>query len=343
MSYGDETYFIFHDTIFRHGVNLMISAYKDYVDHRSVSATTQMHQRVAFALPNNRLSDKPEVFLVDSTTYFIQLLATVAVWFGKYAELATHVRALKDIIRLRGGNRFLLKRPNIGFYIQCLDLVSTMGNGTTLNIGDDTDTSYSAEKKNGEYINSIKPTILSTPCLPASVGGLIDSRLSTICIDMQKLVNQANTYWNQYQLPDCSAYQSLHGHIQTQLLMLGRLSKDGISECFRLGLLTFLTVTVFRVPSKEATSVSRTRQFPYLSTALAQVCRGTDSWPPRSSQLIFWLLTIGAMAIFDLDNEDWFMYMWTEEAISLPGARLSWDHARGHLKSVLWMDSVHDK
>jgi hypothetical protein len=52
---------------------------------------------------------------------------------------------------------------------------------------------------------------------------------------------------------------------------------------------------------------------------------------------MFWLLTIGAMSVFDVDNEDWLVEKWKEAAQVLPGVLLSWETATEHLESVIWM------
>jgi hypothetical protein len=105
------------DTPFRHAVLLSVSAYKEHMQQKPLSATTYMHHRATVALLNARLSDTPENFLIDSTFYIINTLAHVAIWLARHDEVAAHVLALKHMAHRRGGKAFLNQRPFLKYQI----------------------------------------------------------------------------------------------------------------------------------------------------------------------------------------------------------------------------------
>jgi hypothetical protein len=109
---------LIQDAGFRQSMSLTVSAYKDFMLKRTTSAETSMHYRATLNLLNARLSEGPSAFLVDSTLYMINTLATLAIWQAQHAEIATHLNAVKNLIRLRGGKEYLLDRPSLKYYLE---------------------------------------------------------------------------------------------------------------------------------------------------------------------------------------------------------------------------------
>jgi hypothetical protein len=191
-----------------------------------------------------------------------------------------------------------------------------------------------------EYHSSWSPS--SSNSLPESINGLVDPKLGSIFGDLQQVASRINSHWSQNELLQSSAFQPFQDSIQSRLLTLKDSLGDTTSECLRLGLLAFLVVTTFRVPDNRSIRANKARPYPYLTNGLREACFTIEPSTPRLSSLVFWLLTVGAMSVFDLEDEDWLVLKWTEVSKSLPGVRLGWEDARIHLESLLWVRRVHD-
>lgn len=59
--------------------------------------------------------------------------------------------------------------------------------------------------------------------------------------------------------------------------------------------------------------------------------------------MLFWALTIGAMAVFDISKEDWLVEKWAYLSNKLHPNVFLWEHAREDLDSILWIRCVHDE
>ncbi|KAH8881752.1 hypothetical protein GQ53DRAFT_812424 [Thozetella sp. PMI_491] len=328
------------DAAFRHAVIVTVTAHKERMQQQPFSPDTYRHHSTAVALLNTRVSDEPENLLIDTTIYAIINLAHLAVWLARYDEIAGHVVALKHIIRRRGGQKFLLQRPFMKYQLRCLELVSTMGNGAvsdTYGFGD-VPRICKVDAQNDR--DSSPPRPPSQNFFPESIVGLVDPKLVSIFTDLQETVHRLNRHWSQYELLQSSAYQPLHGSLMTRLLDLKGLFEDIPSECLRLGLLAFLTITTIRIPN-ITDRPDKSIIYPYLADSFRAMCRSVESSTPRLDVVVFWLLTVGAMSVFDVDREDWLVQKWNEIIKRLPGVRLTWEEAEMQLGRVLWIARVH--
>jgi hypothetical protein len=171
------------------------------------------------------------------------------------------------------------------------------------------------------------------------VNNLIDPRLVLVLRDLQELVAQINKHSAEAKCLDCSAFEPFHGHILHRLLLPKSGLDDAISECLRLGLLAFMVLTTIHIPKA---TIGKVKLYPYLTESLRNSCRIIESSSPRLNALVFWILTIGAMSVLDMDDDGWLVQKWSEVTKTLPGVRLAWEDARMHLESVLWIRNIHD-
>lgn len=114
----DGHQWLVEDAPFRHAMILLVSAYKEHSQERHLSASTYMQHRTTLALLYARLSGEPEQFLIDTTIFIINILATIAIWLGRHDEIGAHAIGLKHIIGLRGGKKFLRERPFVKYHLQ---------------------------------------------------------------------------------------------------------------------------------------------------------------------------------------------------------------------------------
>lgn len=110
---------LIYDDLFRYAVCFMVSAYKERMRQQPLSDMTNRYYRGTIALLNNKLrtgSDK-QAYRDDSTIWCVSILANMALWLAQHAEVSTHTSALKQIIKICGGQAFLLQRPYLRYQL----------------------------------------------------------------------------------------------------------------------------------------------------------------------------------------------------------------------------------
>jgi hypothetical protein len=173
-----------------------------------------------------------------------------------------------------------------------------------------------------------------------SINRLVDHKLVLIYSDLQEITAQLNRQSTVHELLDFSTYQLHYNSISRRLLDLKATPLSPVSECFRLGLLAFLASATFRSPKAAAHAQG---QFAYITENYRQKCKNIDPSTPQISTLLFWLLTIGAVSVFDIHEEAWLVEKWNAVTMTIPGVRLAWEDARPHLETVLWIRDAHEE
>lgn len=182
---------------------------------------------------------------------------------------------------------------------------------------------------------------LSGGTLLITMGFLLDHRVLQVFQSLQEVTHRINMHNTQDSCLDATTFQTFYDSALSRLLSLkDSLQEDVTSECLRLGLLAFLTLTAYHGLEIRGNKVIL---YPYLTSHFRDACRAMELSTPQLSTLMLWILTIGAMSVLDVDNEGWLGERWREVAQVLPGVMLSWETAREHLESVLWMRCIHDE
>lgn len=163
-----------------------------------------------------------------------------------------------------------------------------------------------------------------------AIYGLQDSRLTIIFFDMQHYACLLNGATANKQRHRVAEFQDVICSVQYRLMQLQGTLDDILAECFRLALLAFV-VTMFQLPYKRM-------PYPYLADRLRECCRAIASDTPQMQDLMLWLLIIGTISVFEVDDEPWMSERWRED---LPD--VTWPEARRRLKDILWMDALHDR
>jgi hypothetical protein len=108
---------------------------------------------------------------------------------------------------------------------------------------------------------------------------------------------------------------------------------DLISECIRVSLLAFLTTT-FQILGSRIT-------YDHITRRLRELCRAVEVSSEDSRQLMFWVLMVGTMALFDSD-EPWLRAKWDIDVLPLTRG-LQWAAAKQLLQRFIWMDACNEK
>jgi hypothetical protein len=111
---------------------------------------------------------------------------------------------------------------------------------------------------------------------------------------------------------------------------------DPLQEAIRTSLLTFSS-TIFL--TRHYMKQPYEHIFNLLSSALFKLCQSTSIIVPRP--IMLWLMILcHAVAYKEPSPEDW-LSVWLDKAISLTRVD-TWPQAHSILKSVMWVDFVHD-
>lgn len=168
------------------------------------------------------------------------------------------------------------------------------------------------------------------PSMVSSVDGIVDASLALVFQDLQHLVLIINHHFSSNTMLPGNVFQSTMGSIQSQLLGLHfDLESDLASECIRLGMLAFLS-TFFRLPVRNL-------QYEWLAGRFRTACQTMDVSATHLRGMTFWVLMVGAISVFDLD-EPWLAARMSEAADGIE----SWQDATGSLKRLMWVTCIHD-
>ncbi len=161
-----------------------------------------------------------------------------------------------------------------------------------------------------------------------SVDSLVEPRLATCFRDLQHFTAAINAATPANRIPS-TIFQETVCSIQNRLMALKYASSDFLAECLRLGMLAFLTTT-YQLPGNAV-------RYPYLAEQF-RMCYLAVEAKPELRDLIRWLLMIGAISVYGLD-EPWLRDRWRTDMPERPG---EWEVAKAQLRRVMWMDGLHD-
>lgn len=145
------------------------------------------------------------------------------------------------------------------------------------------------------------------------------------------LINAAHTT---RQRRSTDEYHTTVCSFQYRLLQLSGCLEDTLSECLRLTLLAFL-LTTFQNPGIRA-------KYPYLADCLrASFLAVPVVERHRFSELMRWILIVGAVSVFDVEDEGgWMVQGWMD---TVHGEHITWHVVRTGLEDIMWIDPLQDK
>ncbi|KAH8895985.1 hypothetical protein GQ53DRAFT_36401 [Thozetella sp. PMI_491] len=337
---------MFEDTTYLHFVLFFTSAINDVFLKRPWGRTSYYHMAQTITSLNDKLARNE---LEDSTIAVVSSLVIVCAILTDYTAAKTHFTGLQQMVRLRGGLEAF--RDNLGLYIKLarVDLAYALHTGqaplfihpgflayvqpSAVTSGTPHGSHIKDDSDNSDYPSSS----LSSPISPRSYLQipkvletlLDDSSVVSVFSDLQRLSCSLN---HRRRLQD-SDFKLAICSIQYRLLLLEGTLDDTMAECLRLAMLTFLTTT-FEIPEGPG------QRYPHLSRKFRESCCALigDSMPGMLSGFATWLLVIGGVSLYGLD-EDWLCKRWR----SLVPVGASWYEVRRGLKTFLWIDAVHDR
>lgn len=193
----------------------------------------------------------------------------------------------------------------------------------------DEDLSWEPHLDNAILLESpVAPDIMSNEVRHFVEG--LDRRLCNIFADLQAFGSVANklVYSRRKLRPDL--FQEIMLSIQYRLMLLEfDLGDHPIEEAIRLGLLSFQTSVFIQM---KAIRVKYDYIMERLRTALSQFPETT----PGLMDLKLWVHFMAAIALYDPAQ------VWLEDTICRMTAGRSWEEVHQAMRSIMWLDLVHD-
>lgn len=350
-------YWMYHDSAYLHSLLFTVSAFQDLVACGGVdvskggnlssvfSKRTQVHLRRTFELLQEKLQD-PEKQLEDVTAATVISLAMMADAIGDTAACEMHVSGLKEMVRLRGGIKALSHNRQLQIKICRYAEVGLQLRGLVLILLYSVDLGWSV--KNGSrpmfffgdisWARFFDKILLRKAPLDLSADGspieiLIhdqDIKLQNVFADMRDFTRMANVFINSKDKFQPELFQEIMLSIQYRLLLLEySFDTQPLSEAIRVGLLAFQATIFLQVPGLKL-------KFDHLAGRLRLAIDALDASTPVLADLKLWLLLIGSIALVGSDE------LWLMSEVTDLTVEDDWTHIRERMKSIMWVDVVHD-
>ncbi|MCJ1472564.1 hypothetical protein MMC13_001213 [Lambiella insularis] len=307
-------------------------AVRAFVDRRSTPA--YFHYGQTLQLLQARLNDLDQTPAIsDSTIMVVITLAQAAEFTGDSAAVANHVEGLKNIVNLRGGVRALNTHNNMQVKVCRVDLEWALLSGhRPYFLGDDF--SWDCFVANRDLIQCKHYPHDTT--IHAFAETVMDGKLYNVLRDLHAFSCLSNFAYQTTRKLSPELYN------ETMISILYRLThlsfeSDPFQEALRSGLLA-VSAAIFM--QRQFMGQSYDHLLDLYDGALYRLREATAIDIPVS--ILFWLTMLShVVAHKELAYEDW-RHVWLDEAISHAGIG-SWSQAREMLKSLVWIDFIHDQ
>lgn len=165
------------------------------------------------------------------------------------------------------------------------------------------------------------------------IDELVDSNLAAVFHSLQYITSLLNKhYYSQTPIDGKFLRESL-GFVHSALVQLEGQLKNILSECLRLGMMSFLATT-FRLPGLYEHPCCRVLDKKLqLSYAAAKA-----SCPDLQERIDDWLVLVCLMSTKNIDESHSNWASWKAIAVR----EQLWDETRRKLKQVMWIDAIHD-
>jgi hypothetical protein len=168
-----------------------------------------------------------------------------------------------------------------------------------------------------------------------AVADALDWKLGNCWKDLHAFSCMSNLAYQTTRKFSPNTYNEMMISILYRLMNLS-FEQDVLQEAIRTGLLTFSsTIFLTRLYMKQPYE----HLFHLFGSALFKLCQSASIMVPPAFML--WLMILYYLVAYTQPApEDW-QSVWLGKAISLTGVRV-WPDAHGVLKSIMWVDFVHD-
>ncbi|KAI1771129.1 hypothetical protein F4818DRAFT_213531 [Hypoxylon cercidicola] len=326
------------DPVFLHTMIFTSQSYFDVIVAGRTSAITKValhHFLKALQLLRERIArDDDHVTLSDTTLAAVMAFTGHALLTGDYRLAMNHVQGLHKIVGLRGGVVTFQSNPKLLIEILRCDI------GIVLHRG-----SRPVFFNQSMSYEPFLPYPDLTPLLKLR-GPVEIASQDTSTVFLNDVNGELSNAWNTMSsfclvanfAVESRQYISINTYLETMASVMYRLfdmhfEPGSSSEAIRLGLLAFSSSVFLHWGSLGLSYTHLTSEF------RGCLIRLSPSFP--SSQLLLWLLMVGAVSIFDTADDAWLKPLWIA-SMRCSGID-SWDRMQDLLNSFMWIGLVHDK
>lgn len=160
----------------------------------------------------------------------------------------------------------------------------------------------------------------------------VNGELSSVWNTMSEFCSVVNFAVESVQFISINTYLETMASLMYRLLNM-RFESSSVSEAIRLGLLAFSTSVFLQWGSLGLSYTNLTSEYRGCLVRLGSSC--------ATSQLMIWLLMVGAVSVVDIDDDASLKSLFITN-IGF-GDMKSWDGMQDLLNSFMWIGLVHDK
>ncbi|KAF3916007.1 hypothetical protein AA313_de0210022 [Arthrobotrys entomopaga] len=299
----------------------------------SLTQNSTFHLVKTVHLLRQRLMAGPGPLLYsDSTMFIVLMLATYAHMIGETQTARNHILGLRKLILLRGGLR-TFRNSKLILEVLRTDLGISLHNGLRPVFYLDT-----------PFFEPLEPYPNNTEFLVARGGSRhqpndaekffkdTDPGLLQAWIFMKEFSALMNvTYGTDNKLPQNTLLNTMTS-IMYRLIDM-HFSPNSMDETIRLGLLAFCSHVFLRWQTVRL-------GYTHLPYAYKSSLVNLNFSKDFSPQVMLWLLMVGAISIFERDDDVW-LKPWLKVNIDLCGVK-NWGEMRDKLKELMWVELVQD-
>ncbi|KAK1523782.1 uncharacterized protein CCOS01_08869 [Colletotrichum costaricense] len=326
-------YWLLTDAAFLHSILFTVGLMNDTVKGDSPSKHTNFHIWKTLQLLNQNIADQ-DMALADSTIATIVSMCMVAEIFGQRDNAAAHIQGMRQIVKLRGGIESFSHNLQLQVKICRVDIGWSLCTGEKPLYFRDT---FSWEPAFSPILGKVP--VGSEVCPGSSSIRLLldaaDSRLGNIFQDLHDFSRLATALYHTNRKIDPNLFQEFMTCVQYRLLYSETTAHNALAELGRLGMISYITTLFLQVQGAKF-------QFTSLTTKLRSACKNLEisaSTCAATKLLLAWSLVIGAISVFEEQDDRWLLPKLANLRDSLGP---TWPEAKAKLEDVIWTENVHD-
>ncbi|KIW39419.1 hypothetical protein, variant [Exophiala oligosperma] len=301
--------------------------------HKVVNKSATRHLVKTVQLLREKMLERKEIYASDSTMRVILVLAITAFFLWDHETAKKHMQALRSIVDLRGGLATFHAQKILLTLLKC-DLCISLHTGTKPMFFNapfrEPNMPYPEQKiltigKSPEYRDSqVRDSILHD----------VHYDIATSWLVLQRFCSLANLAAQSHGLMPTQLHVQTMASVTYRLLDLNQFQAKSQEEMIRLGLLAF-THHIFLQYQHLKLPYSH---FQYL---LERSLARKELSDIANPQLTLWILMVAVISIPNLAEDIW-LFKSLQTLFQVCNIT-SWTGLRGFMKSMMWIDVLHDK
>ncbi|KAH8889177.1 hypothetical protein GQ53DRAFT_842910 [Thozetella sp. PMI_491] len=301
-------------------------AYADVIKSPAFGRTSAMYMNKTIHFVQQRLADD-SLATTDTTLFGVLALAMVTDGLGNIDGVKWHLNAISQLIKLRGGMAALSQKPSLQIKCCRFDLRFSLQNGTKPYFFDENTFSWSP------YLADSQTPQPTTPLHDLSDNP--DIRLVNTWLDLRRFTTALNLAYQTRRKVSSRLVQESVISVQYRLMYLAYDDLEKF-ETIRVAMLAFSMTLLTEMNGVLTVYWHLIGQLRQQLQSLKH--NGDERW----SRMILWFTFIGRLSVLGTsDDSTWLRTQLCSTKCALD--LVNWAETRQVLKSILWVDAVHDE